>query len=147
MKNLFGESIQETHKPAPTFEEEYQAYINSPAWRAKRKSKLAAVGFRCEKCKITKYSAKLEVHHLHYDTFKHERMEDLQVLCPKCHKQADTERAYNTKRKQEARLEDARLNGWASKVYGEFWYDHGDTESIREEFNDWLERKGRCTYD
>ena len=63
--------------------EAYNAYIsNSPEWAAKRKQKLQQVGYRCQGCGSDE---RLEVHHLTYERFGHERLEDLQVLCHLCH--------------------------------------------------------------
>lgn len=60
----------------------YQAYINSPEWAERRKLKFAQVGRHCQECGTTE---RLEVHHLTYDRFMNERLEDLQVLCHFCH--------------------------------------------------------------
>jgi hypothetical protein len=35
----------------------------------------------------------LQIHHLHYSTLWYESYQDLQVLCPSCHYEADEERA------------------------------------------------------
>lgn len=88
-KDLFGNVYKVEEK---TFEQEYQEYINSVSWKHKREQKLKSVGYKCEECGITKWSAHLEVHHLNYDHFKHEWMEDLKVLCPDCHSGADKKR-------------------------------------------------------
>jgi len=60
----------------------YTAYISSPEWYAVRDAKLNQVGHRCQECGD---SERLEVHHLSYDRFENERLEDLQVLCHFCH--------------------------------------------------------------
>jgi hypothetical protein len=68
----------------------YRQYIKSDAWRARRERALLKVGRRCERCpEITG----LEVHHLNYENLGHEPDEDLEVLCWRCHKTADRERA------------------------------------------------------
>ena len=134
--DLFGNPIAESK--SLTFEEEYAVYIKSPAWRAKRKAKLTACD-RCESCGISRFSVKLEVHHKHYRSFKHERPEDLQVFCPECHKKADARREKEVAREQEENLYDARLEGWAGKKYGEDWNIEHDSDSVSEEFQQWLE--------
>jgi len=89
MLDLFGNTITVTDK---TKEEDYQAYITSPQWNRLRDAKIKSVGGVCERCRISKWSVRLEVHHLHYKTFKHESLKDLQVLCHECHTYADMER-------------------------------------------------------
>ncbi len=61
---------------------EYDAYISSAEWKATRTRILEQRGYRCETCGATK---KLEVHHLTYERFGHERDDDLRVLCSPCH--------------------------------------------------------------
>lgn len=73
----------------------YRAYLRSPAWQKLR----AAVFNRalknansnnrfgvCEKCGYEPWKPCLQVHHKNYDSAYHERLEDLILLCPKCHK-------------------------------------------------------------
>lgn len=62
---------------------EYNQYINSPLWFVKRAQILKQRGNRCEECGTTQ---ELQVHHLHYRTFRDERPQDLKVLCEPCHK-------------------------------------------------------------
>lgn len=85
MHNLFDD-------PAPSKEEEYRAYLASPAWRRRCHAALARAGWKCERCGWSKYSRRLEVHHKTYDHFREERPEDLEVVCTVCHKAADSER-------------------------------------------------------
>jgi len=71
--------------PAPRFtKRDYEAYIASPAWAAKRERALNTHGRRCEACGDT--SPGLHVHHHTYERFKRERMEDLIILCAGCHR-------------------------------------------------------------
>jgi hypothetical protein len=60
----------------------YQAYLNSPAWRARRTRKLQDVGWRCERCGAKR---DLQVHHRSYDRLGAEFDADLEVLCVDCH--------------------------------------------------------------
>lgn len=60
----------------------YRIYIQSPEWAAIRKEKLQQTGYRCQGCSSDE---RLEVHHLTYERFGHERLTDLQVLCHLCH--------------------------------------------------------------
>lgn len=60
----------------------YRLHMQSPEWAATRKRKLQQAGFKCQDCGT---GERLEVHHLTYERFGHERLEDLQVLCHFCH--------------------------------------------------------------
>ena len=136
--DLFGNPV-----PEKSFEDEYIEYISSPKWKLKREQALLHSGYRCERCKNSVYSCKLEVHHKTYNNFKHEKSEDLEVVCSDCHKKADKERIDRVRierlvRQSEA-LYSARLEGWGKKVYGEDWYLN---DGIKEEFDQWLENKG-----
>jgi hypothetical protein len=56
--------------------------MRSKEWRQKRGWALEHHGAKCNRCGSTQF---LEVHHLHYKNFRHEQMEDLEVLCENCH--------------------------------------------------------------
>jgi hypothetical protein len=60
----------------------YEAYLNSPEWKARRKAVLERCGGVCERCR--KYLVD-EVHHLTYAHVFNEPLEDLQGLCKPCH--------------------------------------------------------------
>ncbi len=66
------------HNPA-----EYLDYLASPEWRAKRMLALKRAGFCCQLCNYG--GAPLDVHHRTYARLGDERVEDLTVLCRKCH--------------------------------------------------------------
>lgn len=57
-------------------------YLSRAHWRMVRVKKLIAVGEKCEVCGTTKA---LQVHHASYENLFHESLDDLQVLCNKCH--------------------------------------------------------------
>lgn len=74
----------------------YKEYLKSPEWQAKRKAvferalKNAKSNNRfgtCEKCGYQPYKPCLQVHHLTYEHVYDERLEELQLLCPRCHKE------------------------------------------------------------
>lgn len=78
----------------------YEAHLRSDYWRSLRERALQRAGHRCEwvmergprtglRCAATSH---LEVHHLHYQTFGRERLEDVRVLCPAHHAIADRRR-------------------------------------------------------
>lgn len=60
----------------------YQAYLESPEWKALRKAVLKRCGKICERCH--RYLVD-NVHHLTYERVYHELLEDLQGLCRPCH--------------------------------------------------------------
>jgi hypothetical protein len=107
MIDLFGTPTEQ--KAEKTFKEKYLDYIASSQWKRLRDAKIEATGGVCERCGISKFSARLEVHHLHYRTFKKERLEDLQVLCPNCHEFADVERQTTTDLEKKARQQTSSL--------------------------------------
>jgi 5-methylcytosine-specific restriction endonuclease McrA len=69
---------------------EYKAYLRSDAWRVRRERALEVAGRRCQRCPAC---TDLQVHHLRYTNLGNELDEDLEVLCSRCHKAADAERA------------------------------------------------------
>jgi len=63
-------------------------YLNSPHWKFTRWKKkfwmMITIGrVWCEKCGSTQ---RLQIHHITYSRIGHERMDDLQVICSKCHR-------------------------------------------------------------
>lgn len=130
-------------KPATkSQEDEYREYIASKFWKAKREQALYRAGYKCEACGISKWSAKLEVHHKTYERFKAEHLDDLIVLCPKCHEPADKKREQDTTIRKLRRLENARFNGWAEKVYGEYWGDRESEEAVYDAYERWCAKQG-----
>ena len=63
---------------------DYQTYLRSPEWKAKRQEKLDSCQQKCE-CEGGCCREASQIHHLHYDTLGNESLEDLQALCAKCH--------------------------------------------------------------
>lgn len=61
---------------------EYNQYINSPRWQAKRQQALKFYGSRCMVCRSQQ---KLQVNHLSYENFGNERMSEMSILCSSCH--------------------------------------------------------------
>lgn len=122
--------------------QEYQQYINSPAWKRFREYAIKQAGYKCARCGVSKWSGPLEVHHLTYERFKRERLTDVIVLCKACHEHADGERRTEVQEKNAAALEAARFNGWARKAYGDDWRDTVDTEAVHERYSEWKDRQG-----
>lgn len=63
---------------------DYEDYIASEAWAAKRERAFKKHGRACQACGNT--GPGLHVHHHTYDRFRRERMDDLVILCPVCHR-------------------------------------------------------------
>lgn len=70
----------------------YNAYIASPEWQEKRKEVFEHKWCACEACGSTKY---LHIHHGTYRRLYNEKIEDLFVLCGKCH--TELHEKYGTK--------------------------------------------------
>lgn len=138
--DLFGNEIKESRPKSR--EQEYQEYISSPKWRRIAKAAIERAGGQCQKCGISKWTKKLEVHHVTYERFKNERPEDLMVLCPDCHKEEDKKRQAGTRRRNLQALGDARFYGWCRAVYGEHRMDTIDMVDAYDKYIEWLDRKG-----
>lgn len=75
-------------------QEEKKAYLNSLQWDTKRKERLHIDNYTCQMCNTT--GTKLEVHHLHYRSFKSEDPHtDLISVCRLCHQQIHDLYGYN----------------------------------------------------
>jgi 5-methylcytosine-specific restriction endonuclease McrA len=110
----------------------YESRIGSRGWSLLRRAVLERNGGACERCE-ERFAR--EVHHTTYDRLGHEDLTDLEALCEPCHVLADRERVT----RESGRLWDARLDGWARKVYGVDWDYHYDYHSVRESFERWLD--------
>lgn len=64
---------------------EYDRYIHSAAWRRKADARLEIDGHICQVCG----GEASDVHHLTYDRFGNEDMNDLVSLCRRCHEKAE----------------------------------------------------------
>jgi 5-methylcytosine-specific restriction endonuclease McrA len=60
----------------------YDRYLNSPTWRAKRELAANRYERSCQACATTEA---LHVHHVTYERFGAEDLEDLRVLCSEHH--------------------------------------------------------------
>jgi 5-methylcytosine-specific restriction endonuclease McrA len=118
---------------------EYLRAIRSDHWTELKREMRDLFDDRCQTCRS---SGPLELHHLHYDTLGMESSDDVMILCHQCHEEADLEREEEAR----DRLYQARLNGWASKVYGEGWDLREDSAEVEERFEEWLEQKESEAY-
>jgi 5-methylcytosine-specific restriction endonuclease McrA len=62
----------------------YRTYLQSEAWRHKRRWVLFRDERQCQHCGSR---TQLEVHHRHYRNLGREKLEDLITLCKTCHQQ------------------------------------------------------------
>ena len=118
---------------------EYVEYLDSPEWKAFRAAALKHAGYRCQRCGRARLPSKLHVHHIDYESLGQETFADVRVVCADtCHPLEDEDRADETRQ----RVYNARLEGWARKVYGEDWEEVEDPDEVEEAFDAWLERRG-----
>ena len=121
----------------------YPAYQKSSVWVEKRKQILKRANGKCEGCgAIVIDDSALDIHHITYERVGgNERMDDLQALCYSCHQKADRKRDKRTSERQQNNYYQSRLDGFASKIYGDSWaYEH-DEERIEIEFITFLYKK------
>ena len=72
--------------------EDKQDYLNSPKWKYLRQKILIRDGFSCTSCNSAE---NLEVHHITYDNWRQEKLEDLTTLCRNCHEQKHQETGFS----------------------------------------------------
>lgn len=120
--------------------QEYKEYIVSSSWKQKRWVAIQRANNRCQRCGKSIKEVPLQVHHLTYDRLGCERDEDLLVVCAPCHEKEDEKRRIAVEKRSENRLYDARMDGWAKKVYGPDWQDWANYEEVEERFEQFLER-------
>jgi Restriction endonuclease len=81
-KKYFADISLILTKPESSLTKRYQKYINSKQWVAKRKQVFQRDNYECQKCKSKE---ELRAHHLTYEHFGDEPLEDLITLCNPCH--------------------------------------------------------------
>jgi 5-methylcytosine-specific restriction endonuclease McrA len=64
----------------------YNLYLRSSAWRQRR----AGVIAREKVCQLCQGSERLEVHHITYNRVGAEEIDDLRLLCRRCHKDIES---------------------------------------------------------
>lgn len=98
----YYDGIVEAKPCSETFATRWQARIRHASWEQKRQDFLWYTDGRCERCDTRQRPQDLQLHHLHYDTLWYENNSDLELLCPKCHREADRERADEQAAQQES---------------------------------------------
>lgn len=81
---LYSPNEIKRHARSIVWRWQYRRYLRSDAWQKLRKQVLRRAGWRCEECRAYR---PLDIHHLTYERFSHERLDDLTALCRECHKQ------------------------------------------------------------
>ena len=65
---------------------DYKRYLRCKHWQNLRQQVLNRAGGRCENCGYQPWRpGQLQVHHRSYERIGHEDLNDLIVLCPRCH--------------------------------------------------------------
>lgn len=104
---------------------EYEAYLASAQWKQRRAVRLEMADNKCERCGVSHFTAQLQVHHRTYERLGNELMSDLEVLCPRCHSKADSERVRATEVAKQERWENSKLRrgfySWISNCEGPDW--------------------------
>jgi 5-methylcytosine-specific restriction endonuclease McrA len=81
--NVFGGGIDLSKEKKP-YVREYDVFLESDYWKQVRKAMFLLHNGKCQYCESTKH---LQVHHYtyehHHDELNH--LEDLRLLCNKCH--------------------------------------------------------------
>lgn len=79
LQEEYGQRIAELYQRRRQL---YDNYLKSPQWKSLREQVKRRCGGTCEDCG---YRPMEEVHHLNYDSFGNEKLEDLLGLCSVCH--------------------------------------------------------------
>jgi 5-methylcytosine-specific restriction endonuclease McrA len=73
----------ELHERATTAE--YRRHIHSLEWQLLRIVMLIVHGSRCQRCGRHLTHKTGQLHHKHYRTVGHESLDDVEILCGRCH--------------------------------------------------------------
>src|SRR4051812_29396088 len=73
-----GGSLDAPMPPSDVPNEAYRAYLKSPNWNVHKSAALARHGRKCQACGSR---INLDVHHVTYQRFGDEDLDDLRVLC------------------------------------------------------------------
>jgi 5-methylcytosine-specific restriction endonuclease McrA len=76
----------------------YRAYLKSPEWKAKRQRLYRDRKGRCEDC-YKKLGKRFHAHHESYERVGDEDLDDLRLLCTKCHQKRHPNKNITRKKK------------------------------------------------
>lgn len=120
--------------------QEYKQALASKHWKSLRAIALSGTGGRCEGCGTHESETSLELHHKTYERLGWELPNDVELLCPGCHKHADAERRCRTIERRAVARRTAAIETYAIKKYGD-WIHTILWDELEDEFDEWLERK------
>lgn len=118
----------------------YSRRLRQKSWHTLRKHLIKQAENKCSRCGLFRFGeGELHLHHKTYERLGKEREQDLEVVCKYCHQIADEDRVKRVVSEREDRLWYARMDGWATKKYGENWERFIEPHELEEEFEEWLE--------
>lgn len=82
-EDWFYRDVWDPPESAAQFRRWERNYVTTPAWRRRRWQAMELAGWKCELCEGA--GTGLQAHHLDYARVGHEDMDDLLILCAKCH--------------------------------------------------------------
>ncbi len=119
---------------------EYHKAISSQRWRELKERVIVLRGKACEGCGTKR--GRLDLHHDTYERLGNERLSDLRILCPDCHRAEDILRAERgvvsgTRKRAEAEVRYywARVAGCMASRYGEGWEDRFSDDAAADLFD------------
>jgi hypothetical protein len=120
---------------------EYFACIRSAAWKAIRDRVVYRDRSVCRMCKTE--TNQPDVHHMTYERFGRERLDDLITVCRPCHERTHANQQIARMGQSNEPSWERRLDGWARKVYEtESWERIVGREVAEWSFKQWLKRRG-----
>ncbi len=105
----FYDGIVDANPCTDTYAQRWRARIAHPSWDQKRHDFLWYTDGHCDRCPPGTsriHPSQLQLHHKHYDTLWYENNNDLELLCPHHHRDADRERAEQAEMLNEWTLEE-----------------------------------------
>lgn len=113
----------------PWLTADYHAYLRSDRWYLMRLAAFHRARWRCEQCAR---GGQLNAHHLTYDRFGVEDLDDLIVLCRPCHDDEHRRIDHN-------RLDSARFAGWARWRHGPDWDLRWSAHDLADQYDAFLD--------
>lgn len=95
--SLFSDYLNDNSNDIKYEHMTYQKYLKTDYWKAFRQKALEHYGRRCDWCGSQGNSIILHVHHVRYDKWFDEKLENVILLCSDCHRKAHGKSFKNTK--------------------------------------------------
>lgn len=93
-KNAVKKNSRKVDVSGNCFWEKYRAYLRSDEWACKRDLAIRTWGNECQLCGSSK---NIQIHHRTYDRVFNEDVDDLMVVCAKCH--SDIHGGFNKRKR------------------------------------------------